>query len=298
MTGVVQSLSQHKCQTSERKKDIFPLDASLLRRFLPFGHQGGQDFNLYPVAPLFLFLPYIPFSRLGSLSHRAANKAAGEVFLVLVAHFSKSIDRNTCASFKRPRITIDKEGHKEEAGRVVRKKRNQGEDRERRECACVSFLGDAPTRAGRYQAKDTDKNHTLSAVAKHLWILPLWPYKEAQWFFSEKCQSYECLLLNCIPAFTCLKLKKYFSVSKQQFSRLLYRWTKIEYGYNKLLRYAVLSKSQIILYATFREQCNRRSEDINDNNPRLSSRQSSHIIAIVVVGEAHSFITAVAGRII
>lgn len=86
---------------------------------------------------------------------------------MLVAHFSKSIDRSTCASFKRPRITIDKGDRKEgRASRAAEKKPAGGW--RKRMCACVSFLGDAPTRAGDIPAKDTDKNHTLSALAKHL----------------------------------------------------------------------------------------------------------------------------------
>lgn len=118
---------------------------------------------------------------------------------MLVAHFSKSIDRSTCASFKRPRITIDKESHKEGRATHVQEERNRRESGERREYACVSFLGDALTSAGRYRQKPHPKctsGTSLNLASETIYrgaIVLLGKIKE--W------QNYEPHCQNCILTF-------------------------------------------------------------------------------------------------
>lgn len=60
---------------------------------------------------------------------------------MLVAHFSKSTDRSIRASFKRPRITIDKKCRKDgKATRLELQKKKKPKNRERKkELACVLF---------------------------------------------------------------------------------------------------------------------------------------------------------------
>lgn len=91
-----QSLSRHKCQTSERKRKIYFSPGRVL---LPFGRGRPARFNLYALA---LPLSLAPLACSPSTLARLRIKLPVK-FLVLAAHFSKSTDRSTCASFKRPR---------------------------------------------------------------------------------------------------------------------------------------------------------------------------------------------------